>query len=70
MTGNPKPIFPEWAVDTPIEEVIAQAIGAGSMCWENVKKAGVFDSERASQIVDEVVANIRKKLFFGGDGEE
>lgn len=65
MTG--KPIFPEWKIDTPLEEVIAQAIGAGSMCWENVKKAGVFDSERASQIVNETVAIIRKKLFYTGD---
>jgi hypothetical protein len=64
MTG--KPIFPEWKIDTPLEEVIGNAIGAGSMCWEHPEKAGVFDTERASQIMDEVVANIRHKLFFDG----
>jgi hypothetical protein len=64
MTGQL--IFPEWKIDTPLEEVIGNAIGAGSMCWQYPEKAGVFNDERASQIIDEVVENIRKKLFFDG----
>jgi hypothetical protein len=64
---SPKPIFPTWRIDTPLEEIIGNAVGAASTCWKHVEKAGVFQSERASQIVDEVVANIRKKLFFDGE---
>lgn len=62
-----EPIFPEWKIDTPLEEVIGNAIGAGSTCWEHLENTGVFDSERASKIVDETVAIIRKKLFYKGD---
>ena len=68
MTGTP--IFPEWKVDTPLEEVIGNAVGAASTCWSNLEHAGVFDDLRAAKIMEEVVANIRLKLFFGGDGEE
>lgn len=70
ISTAPTPIFPEWTIDTPLEEVIGNAVGAASTCWEHLENTGVFDGERASQIVDETVANIRKKLFFGGDGEE
>lgn len=59
-----KPIFPEWKLDTPLEEIIGNAVGAASTCWEHLENTGVFDSERASKIVDETVANIRMKLFF------
>lgn len=34
-----------------LEEAIGQAIGAGSMCWENPAGAGEFDSRRAGEIV-------------------
>jgi hypothetical protein len=61
MTGEL--IFPEWKIDTPLEEIIGNAVGAASTCWENLEDTGVFDSERASQIVDETVAIIKKKLF-------
>ena len=64
-----QPIFPEWKIDTPLEEVIGNAVGAASTCWEFLENTGVFNSERASQIVDETVAIIRKKLFFNGDDE-
>lgn len=64
MTGEP--IFKHWAVDTPLEQVIGEAVGAASVCWSNMKNTGLYNTERASQIVDEVVANIRLKLFFDG----
>lgn len=35
-----------------ILSAIGIAIGAGSMCWEHVDRAGVFNSSRASMIVD------------------
>jgi hypothetical protein len=38
-----------------LSELIGQAMGAASMCWDNVRGAGVFQSERASQITQEVI---------------
>ena len=58
-----EPIFPEWSVDTPVEEIIGNAIGAASTCWESLEGTGVFDSERASQICDEVMAMLKLKLW-------
>lgn len=33
-----------------IADIVGQAVGAGSMCWEDVEQAGVFQSDRASAI--------------------
>lgn len=33
-----------------LHEAVYQAIGAASMCWEDVAKAGVFDSTQAAII--------------------
>jgi hypothetical protein len=38
-----------------LSELIGQAMGAASMCWDNVRGAGVFQSERASRITQEVI---------------
>lgn len=37
-------------------EVICQAIGAASICWDHPRRAGVFNSDRALAISDEVIA--------------
>ena len=52
-----------WQIDTPVDDIIGEAIGAASVCWENPGGAGAFDSERASIIVDEVMAALRQKLW-------
>lgn len=36
-----------------VETILGLAVGAGSMCWEDLTQAGVFQSKTASQIVDE-----------------
>lgn len=41
-----------------IEEFIGRAVGAASMCWSDIDKAGEFDSGRASQIVDEIMDHL------------
>jgi len=38
---------------------LGEAIGEVSMCWSETPK-GVFDSERASKIVDRLVSWIKK----------
>lgn len=45
--------FP-WDEETPLNEVIGNALGAASLCWTPIPE-GVFDSERASEIIDQVV---------------
>lgn len=57
---KPEKIF-DWTTSTPIEEAVGQAIGAASACWENLSGAGIFESTRAKQIVDELVAYINSK---------
>jgi len=45
---------------TTIQEVVGQAIGAGSMCWIPNTGDLEFDSTKASSIVDEAVARIHE----------
>lgn len=50
-------------------ELIGMAVGAGSMCWENVRAAGEFDSTRASAIADAAFQRLQMILaehFSGG----
>lgn len=56
----PEKIF-DWTTLTPIETAVGEAIGAVSACWENLSGAGIFESTRAKQIVDELVAYIKSK---------
>lgn len=41
-----------------VTELIHQVIGAGSMCWENLSGAGVFDSTEAAKIGSDAVARL------------
>ncbi len=41
------------------DEKVMQAIGEASMCWSNIEGAGVFDSEKAKQIGDELLMYLR-----------
>lgn len=44
-----------------LEELVFQALGAASVCWETPEGAGVFDSTRAKAVGDELVARIRER---------
>ena len=57
-----EPLF-AWQIDTPVHEVIGQAVGLASMCWEYPERAGVFDVALASRVVDEVMAILQAKLW-------
>jgi hypothetical protein len=37
---------------------IQEAIGAASVCWESLEGTGVFDSDRAKKIADELYAHL------------
>lgn len=41
--------------DSP-EQAVFLALGAASACWDNLRGAGVFESTRAKQIGDQLMA--------------
>ena len=59
---NPESTAPERILPTPEDvtpsatkvAMVCYAVGAASKCWEHPERAGVFDSDRASQIVTEL----------------
>lgn len=40
--------------------VVYQAVGAGSVCWENPGGAGIFDSEQAVVVSEHALARLRE----------
>lgn len=42
----------------PKASLIFQALGAASVCWEKIEGAGVFDSDRAKRIGDELLSEL------------
>lgn len=63
INGVAKDRIFEWDVATPIDQVIGEAIGRASVCWENMEGTGVFDSDTASQITQEVLDVIHRKTI-------
>jgi hypothetical protein len=45
---------------TTLEEAVFQAVGAASMAWENPAGAGVFDSDRAKAVGEELLAWVQR----------
>jgi len=43
-----------------LRSVIYEAVGHASVCWEFPEKAGVFDTEEASRVADELYDPISK----------
>lgn len=37
---------------------VFQAIGVGSICWENLSGAGIFDSNKAREVGEELLERI------------
>jgi hypothetical protein len=46
-----------------INEVIGQAIGAGSMCWSTLTGAGEFDSTEATKISADAQERVRELIY-------
>lgn len=57
--GMTEPILNQ---DEDIETFIGHAVGATSACWSNLDGAGVFESVRAAQIVDEILDRLTDLL--------
>jgi len=43
-----------------LEETVFEAVGAASACWENLSGAGVFQSEKAIEVANGLLAAIRE----------
>jgi hypothetical protein len=43
-----------------LEEVLGQALGAASMCWDHPDRAGIFNSRRAKEIYVRLYAEVRR----------
>ena len=50
-----------------LEEILFQALGAASMCWENVEAAGIFDSSRAKEVGMALLAEVNRALRHAHD---
>lgn len=48
-----------------LEAAVFQALGAASVCWETPEGAGVFESTRAKEIGDALIAFIRAQDVDG-----
>jgi hypothetical protein len=51
----------DWTLDTPTKQIIEEALGAASMCWQYPDKAGIFVTSRAEAIADEVLTILYQK---------
>lgn len=55
------PEFPDLELETKdLEEAVFTALGAASTCWENLNKAGIFESDRCKNIGDQLIKRIRQ----------
>ena len=43
-----------------LESAIGQAVGAGGCCWSDLCKAGEYQSEKAIEILDATIAEVRR----------
>jgi hypothetical protein len=55
---------------TDLRQVVGEGMGAVSVCWTTIADAGVFQSELAAGIVDEVVAWIEAHYELNSDVSE
>jgi hypothetical protein len=55
---------------TTLEEAVYQAIGAASVCWDNVQGAGVFDEQQASSVAKDLLSVIRKWINEVANAEQ
>jgi hypothetical protein len=59
--GEPFTFIRTSQTDISLHEALGQALGAASMCWEFPHAGGVFQSERAVRIYDQLWKLIQEK---------
>lgn len=50
----------DWPDDTPLGQVLGEAIGYASMCWSGTP-SGVFDDEKAGDLVIELLVFLTRR---------
>lgn len=50
-----------------IEAAVYQALGAASVCWDSMEGTGVFHSDEAKAIAEELLARIRAESVVAHD---
>jgi hypothetical protein len=58
---------PEHDGGLDLSGAVFQALGAASMCWDKIEKAGVFHSDRAKEIGEALIAFIEENYAFVSD---
>lgn len=51
-----------------LQEAVFQALGAASICWENIEAAGTFNSSRAKEIGEKLIAFIEDNISAALNG--
>ena len=47
-----------------LEEAVGMAIGAASVCWQDLSNAGIYNDTMACEIVEELVTWIRNRVAY------
>ena len=53
--------------DLTLNEILFQALGAASVCWENPGAAGVFDSSRAKMVGEALTREVNRALHMAAE---
>lgn len=51
----------DWNENTTVDQAVFEALGAVSVCWENIEDAGVFQSGAAIEIGHELTDFIKAR---------
>lgn len=57
-------LTPATTKEEKLSELVFQALGQASMCWE-IRPKGVFDSDQVKEIGDQLIKDL-KELFVNG----
>lgn len=45
-----------------LKKTIGELVGTATVCWSNIEGAGVFESEKAASILDQIYQAIESEL--------
>ncbi len=46
-----------------LQKLVMEAVGAASMCWEHIDRAGVFDADKASRVGNQLIEELVNMLI-------
>lgn len=56
--------------DLPLSEAVGICLGAVSACWEDLAHAGTFESTKASEIMNKLMARIEQEMVANAEVKE